>query len=176
VDSAPGVTTPGLVYELMPKLWAFLPTEESDDDGNLYVPSPADIPIIEAYLQAVLVYYRAITVRPIDLESPGWKRYFVDGGQSYFDVLRPRRDGGQVADLDAGTVLRPRVLGEARTEATAIVFDCALDGGVFLLPDGSLAPGSTRGVSPVGTAAPMTVGGNGEWITEYIVRQAEACT
>ncbi len=174
VDSAPGITSPGLVYELMPKLWAFLPTEESTDDGNLFVPTPADIPIIEAYLQASLVYFRAVTQRPIDLADPGWAQFYGDRGESYFRVLSPKRADGQAVDLDLGVVLRPRVLGEGRTETTAILFDCAFDGGVFRRADGSLAEGSTPGIVLSGTASPMTLGG-GRWTVDYVTNQPEAC-
>lgn len=175
VDSAPGVTSPGLVYELMPKLWVFLPTEESADDGNLFVPAPEDIPIIEAYLQARLVYFRAITSDPIDLADPGWAQFYADGGQSYFDVLVPRREQGQVADLDAGVVLRPRVLGEGRTATEAIIFDCMLDGAVWKLPTGSLGPGSTPGVVENGLSSQLTINGQG-WIASTVSTQSEACT
>ena len=175
VDSAPGVTTPGLVYELMPKLWVFLPTEEDPDDGSLFVPSPDDIPIIEAYLRAMLVYYRSIVQNPIDLDHPGWVEEFGDDGARYFQVLEQRQQEGQVADLDAGVVMRPYVVGDGPEEGTAIVFDCTLDGGVFRLPDGSLAPGSTPGVVRYGSSALMTYG-EGRWITEFVTDQPDACT
>jgi hypothetical protein len=174
VDSAPGVTSPGLVYELMPKLWVFLPTEESTDDGTLFVPSPNDIPIIEAYLRAELVYFRSVTSNPINLSDPGWQKFFGDKGESYMAVLGPRRDAGQVVDLDLGVVLQPRVIGDGRTDTSAIVFDCGLDGGVFRMPDGALAPGSTPGVVRSGTAAPVDFDGT-DWIVRYVVNQIEAC-
>ncbi len=174
MDSAPGVDTPGLVYELMPKLWAFLPTEQVPDDGNLFVPQPADIPIIEAYLQAKLVYFRAVTSDPIDLDDPGWTEWFGDGGDSFRSVLEPARAEGQHADLDLGVVLRPYVIGDQRTASYAIVFDCVLDGGVFLMPDGSLAEGSIWGVVPHGQSVPVNLTASG-WIAEYVAGQAEAC-
>lgn len=173
VDSAPGVTTPGLVYELMPKLWAFLPTEESDTDGNLYVPHPDDIPIIEAYLRATLAYFGAADQSPIDFSDPGWQTY-VDGGESYFRVLRDRDRQRQYIDLDNGVLVRPRVLGDGRSATAAIVFDCTLDGSVWRQPDGTLAPGSTPGVAAVGFAASLMFVGE-RWLVEGIVTQAEAC-
>ncbi len=148
VDSAPGVTTPGLVYELMPKLWAFIQVEETDQSTYPWTLTEPDRPIIEAYLQAQLTYYTAITSDPINLELPGWTEFYAGGGSARFDRLAQRRAEGQVADLDIGVVLQPQVLGDERTADTAIVSDCVSDGGVFLMPDGSLAPGSTRGITP----------------------------
>lgn len=175
VDSAPGVESPGLVYELMPKLWAFIPTEPSPDDGNLFVPQPQDIPIIEAYLQAMIVYFRAATQNPIDLEDPGWAEYFGDGGAGYRDVLEPKQAQGQYVDLDLGVVLRPHVIGEQRTDSHAIVFDCVLDGAVFRLVDGSLADGSVLGVVHQGLGAPIRFLTDG-WQAEHVGVQAEACS
>ena len=63
VDSAPGVTTPGLVYELMPGLWVYLPVVEDIPNGITWTLNEEDRPIIEAYLQARLVYYLAVTVK-----------------------------------------------------------------------------------------------------------------
>lgn len=174
VDSAPGVTSPGLVYELMPKLWAFLPTEESTDDGNLFVPSPADIPIIEAYLQATLVYFRAVTTNPINLDDPGWAMYYADGGESYFRVLRAKQADGQMVDLDLGVVVRPRVIGDERSNDAAVVFDCTLDGSVWRYRDGRLAPGSTPGVIDSGFSSQLVRDGT-HWISLGIGSQADAC-
>lgn len=174
VDSAPGVDSPGLVYELMPKLWAFLPTEAVPDDGNLFVPQPQDIPIIEAYLQAKLVYFRAVTQNPIDLDDPGWSEFFTDGGAAYREVLEPKQAQGQHVDLDIGVVLRPYVLGDGRSDAHAIVFDCVLDGAVFVLPAGELAPGSTRGVGSHGQGIDVAHDGT-MWVVARIARQEEAC-
>ncbi len=174
VDSAPGVNSPGLVYELMPKLWVFLPTEESKDDGTLFVPSPNDIPIIEAYLQAMLVYFRASSSRPIDLADPGWKDHFGDGGESYLRFLTPKEADDEYVDLDIGVVLRPRVIGDGRTDFTAVVFDCVLDGSVFRRSDESLAVGSTQGVIRTGLASPITLGDSG-WLVDFVTNQEDAC-
>lgn len=174
VDSAPGVDTPGLVYELMPKLWAFLPTEPSADDGSLFVPQPQDIPIIEAYLQARLVFYEATIQSPMDFANPGWVDWYVDGGETYRDALTPRNDAGQYVDLDVGVVHRPYVLGERRTESASIIFDCELDGGVWRMPDGTLGPGSTPGVVRDGVEATI-VRVDGRWMVAHVAEQSLAC-
>ena len=141
VDGAPGVDTPGLFYELMPQLYVYLPLEEDLDHGITWTLGADDVPIIEAYLQALLVYYRAATVDPIDLDDPGWDRWYSDGGTALRESLQVRRDRGEHVELKDSVVLRPNVAGDERTSSTALVTDCILDGAVFLRPDGTLARG-----------------------------------
>jgi len=155
VDSAPGVTTPGLVYELIPKLWAFIQLEETDTSTYPWTLNDTDRPIIEAYLQAQLTYFQAATSDPPDFSQPGWTEFYAVGGSGRLEPLKKRRLAGQVADLDIGVVSQPWLLGDERTDTYAIVADCVLDGGVFRMPDGSLAEGSTLGVTRVGKAARM---------------------
>ncbi len=174
VDSAPGITTPGLFYELMPKLWVYLPLEQDIDNGILATFSQDDAPIIEAYLQARLTYYRATTQRPVDLADDGWERYYTDGGAAYRDQLTKHRDLDEILDLDMGVVLRPEVLGDERTDTNAIIFDCTLDGAIWRLPDGSLGSSSTPGVVVDGTGA-IVVFSDGRWNLNRIANQPDAC-
>jgi len=175
VDGAPGVTTPGLVYELMPKLWVFLPTVElPDDDSSLFVPTAEDIPIIEAYLRARLVFFRAATRRPIDLDDPGWAEAFVDGVATFRSVLQARNADGQSLDMADGIVLRPYVLGDLRAPDSVVVYDCMLDGGVWRHQDGSLSNDSTPGVIRNGSAALAQLSG-AHWIVDRISAQTDAC-
>ena len=153
VDSAPGVTTPGLVYELMPKLWAVIQVEETEQSTYSWTLNEADRPIIEAYLQAELTYFTAVTSNPIDLDLPGWTEFYADGGSARRPRLEARRLEGQTVDMDLGVVLRPQVIGDQRTSTTALVADCILDGSVFRTPDGSLAPGSSLGVGTLSWSA-----------------------
>lgn len=174
VDSAPGVTTPGLFYELMPKLWVYLPLEEDIPNGITWVLNEADLPIIEAYLQARLVFFRATNADPIDLADEGWATWYQDEGSAYFSVLGSRRDRHEIFDRDQGVVLRPYVVGEARTDEYAIVLDCMLDGGVWRLPDGSLGSGSTPGVVNNGLGAELVLV-DGRWVAGRVTNEAEAC-
>jgi len=174
VDSAPGVDTPGLFYELMPKLWVYLPTAEDLDHGITWVFNETDRPVIEAYLQARLVYFESITSNPMDLDHPGWTEMYADGGEMFLSSLRSRTDEGQVASLADGIVLRPTVLGEDRSDTTAIVFDCVLDGGYFALPDGALAPGSVRGVIASGVGYRLELIGS-DWLVSDWGVQEDAC-
>ncbi|MBI4933350.1 MAG: hypothetical protein HY828_05695 [Actinobacteria bacterium] len=174
VDSAPGITTPGLVYELMPKLWVYLPITEDVPNGITWTFNETDRPLIEAYLQARLVYFAAVTTSPMDLDNPGWQEWYADGGAVYRPGLEARDREGQVADLDVGVVLRPQVIGDERTETDGIVFDCVLDGGVFRMPDGSLAEGSTIGVVADGVGYRMA-SVQGTWKVTGVGTQPEAC-
>ena len=155
VDSAPGVTTPGLVYELMPGLWVYLPVVEDIPNGITWTLNEEDRPIIEAYLQARLVYYLAVTSRPMDFSSEGWNDFYVDGGDRLKGVMEPRGAAGQMVDLVAGVVLRPTVGGDGRTEVDALVLDCVLDGAVRRNLDGSIAEGSTPGIAAVEVGATL---------------------
>jgi len=174
VDSAPGVTTPGLVYELMPGLWAYLPVVEDVANGITWTLNEEDRPIIEAYLQAKLVYFEAATRSPIDLNHPGWTEWFDGADAPIRAGLEVRSQQGQVVDLDVGVVLRPQVIGDDRTEVMAIVFDCVLDGSYFVMPDGSLAEGSTYGIVESGGAYRLKVGSQ-HWVVTETGRQPTAC-
>jgi hypothetical protein len=174
VDSAPGITTPGLVYELMPKLWVYLPTKEDIAHGITWTFTEADRPVIEAYLQARLVYFNAVTSRPIDMSLDGWRTLYSDRGAAYASALKTRIAAGEYVDLDQGVVLRPQVIGDGRSDIDAVIFDCVLDGGVFRRRDGSLAPGSSVGVAPHGIGFRMS-DASGKWIVSQIGDQPDAC-
>ncbi|MFM7252928.1 MAG: hypothetical protein ACKO27_07665 [Ilumatobacteraceae bacterium] len=174
VSGAPGIDTPGLFYELMPKLYVYLPTVEDLDRGITWTLGLDDVPIIEAYLQALLVYYRATTVNPMELDDPGWERWFVDAGAVLLDGLGRRRDRGEHVDLADGVVLRPLVAGDERSETTALVMDCMLDGSVFLTPDGSLAEGSRWGVGKLGFGMRLEAF-DGRWMAKQTGPAEQAC-
>ena len=174
VDSAPGVTQPGLVYSLMPGLWVYLPVEEDIENGITWVLNEQDRPVIEAYLMARLTFFRATQHDPIDLDDDGWRNWYVDGGAAYATVLEARRTRHEVFDLDVGVVLRPVVLGEERSDSEAIVFDCMLDGGVWRLPDGSLGAESTPGVVLNGLGVRLRFA-DGIWKAASVANQPEAC-
>lgn len=167
VESAPGVDEPGLVYELMPGLWAWLPVEEDLDAGIGWYLTEADVPVIEAYLQARLVYFQAVNQKPMNLDSPDWAEWYADGGSAYLSVLQPRADRGEYGDLDLGVVLRPVVVGDGRTPNSAMVVSCTIDGGVILTADGALAEGSARGVAETSSAFKMSLAGGAWKVVEY---------
>ncbi len=175
VDSAPGVTQPGLVYLLMPGVWVWLPTVEDIPNGVTWVLNEDDLPVIEAYLQARIVFFRATSQDPIDLNDPGWEQWYSDQAvASYANFLTPHRNLHETFDTSGGVVLRPTVWGEERSGTTAIVMDCMLDGGVWRLPDGSLGSDSTLGVTPNGLGARMSAK-MGVWKVESMSREPIAC-
>lgn len=174
VESAPGVEAPGLVYELMPGLWAWIPVEEDLEAGIGWHLTEADVPVIEAYLQAQLVYFDAITSDPIDLSAADWELYFIDAGDQLRSTLTDEVEQGSHAVLDLGVVLRPAVLGNGRTASTAVVVDCILDGGVFVDSDGNLASGSESRVGEVGFGFELAVS-EGGWKVGRFGSQADAC-
>ncbi|MFM8311214.1 MAG: hypothetical protein ACKOAZ_04870, partial [Ilumatobacteraceae bacterium] len=131
-------------------------------------------PIIEAYLQARLVYFRAMSVDPIELDDIGWSQWYIDGGAAYRESLQRRRDRGEHGDLADGIVLRPLVAGDERSPTTALVMDCVLDGGVFLRADGSLAEGSSWGVGPYGLGMRLELI-DGRWMVKQTGPAEQAC-
>ena len=131
------------------------PVGRAETSAYPWTLNEADRPIIEAYLQAQLTYVQAAISDPFDFSQPGWTTFYADGASARLEPLKARRLAGQVADLDIGLVYQPSVLSDERTATYAIVADCVLDGGVFRMPDGSLAEGSTLGVTRTAKAARM---------------------
>lgn len=175
VDSAPGVEGVGLVYELMPKLWVFLPTEVDLERGYLWTFNEQDRPIIEAYLLANLTLYRSIGSIPAQLDDPDFSKYYT---QDLLDRILPdyqsRSDQGTYTDLDLGVVLQPRVIEDDRTETYAIILDCSLDGAVRRNADGSYAAGATPGVIVTGYANAMVLQ-DGSWKIQGYNEDVGAC-
>jgi len=174
VDSAPGVTTPGLVYELMPGLWAYLPLVEDIPNGITWTLNEEDRPIIEAYLQARLVFFKAVTASPMDFTSSEWTDHYLDEGTRLKGVFEPRGQRGEVVYLEGGVVLRPTVGGDGRTDIDALVLDCELDGSVGRNADGSIAEGSTPGITEDEIGATMRLV-DGQWKLDRITNAPGAC-
>lgn len=158
VDSAPGVEGVGLVYELMPKLWVFLPTEVDLERGYLWTFNEQDRPVIEAYLLAILTRYRSTDSVPATLDDEGWTLYYTADAADELRVLYAERsDRGEYTDLDLGVVLRPVVIEDDRSATYTVVTDCRLDGAVLRNADGSLALGATPGITESGFVAGMVL-------------------
>ena len=175
VTSAPGVDRTGLVYELLPGLWAQLPLREDIPAGVTWTLTSADVPLVEAYLQARRVFYLATESSPFRLDDPGWARWYADGGAGFAAFLAPRDREGEVFAREQGVVLRPVVLGDQRSDTSGIVFDCMLDGGVWRRPDGSLGAESVPGVVPNGVSTVVQMVGD-RWVMGHLAAQPEACS
>ena len=171
VDSAPGITTSGLVYELMPKLWVYLPTEIDLEHGITWTFNETDRPVIEAYLQAQRTYFEAGTTGVLDDDV--WNQFY-DSADRADDLMKVRLARGEHIEMESGVVLRPTVLGEDRSDMTAIVFDCTLDGSIYLTVGGDLADGSVWGVVETGRGFRL-VRQDDRWLVVRTGTQPEAC-
>lgn len=176
VGSAPGINSVGLIYELMPKLWVFLPTQEDRPNGYYWTFNEMDRPAIEGYIKALLTTYRSTDSVPATLDDEGWEWYFtLENAEIIKAAYQATSDRGEFTDLDLGVVLRPIVIEDNRTEDYTIVLDCALDGAVFRNADGSYAVGATPGVIENGYAAGM-VRVDGNWKLDQFSSTDVACS
>ena len=127
VDSAPGVTTRGDTRKLLDEgLWAHIPWEIDPNDLSQLSVNPEDVPIIEAWVRDNVVYYRA-AMGLTTIDDPDFAKYEVAAGRGLETAFDDRKRRGVVLSLGSGAVLRPYVLGDNRTETTAVIFDCELD-------------------------------------------------
>ena len=177
VDSAPGVNSPGEITELIDNVWFFVPSETVEDDSNVVPPLPEDRDILAAYAEAQAAYHEQASMQPLSAEpSDRLAAAMADGGQRLAEnVLGPAASAGQHLDLTDGIVLRPVVIADPRSDTEAFIFDCQLDGTVFVNADGSLADGQTRGVKEFPQIASV-VRMDGTWIVERLTRDERACT
>jgi len=175
VDSAPGINSVGLIYELMPKLWVFLPTQEDRANGYFWTFNELDRPAIEGYLKAMMTRYRSTDSVPATLDDEGWDLYYTPAGAAESRAsYQLRADAGVYTDLDLGVVLRPSVIEDNRTETYTIVMDCELDGAVLRNADGTYADGATPGVIITGYAAGMRLV-DGSWKMDGLSQSDFAC-
>lgn len=174
VDSAPGVDGHGLVYELMPGLWAFLPYEQDLAQGIVWTFHERDRELVEDWLRAMTVYFRATTSYPMTFGDDVWEEWFPVRDMAVVDMLATRRSNGYHVELDMGMVLRPEVLGEQRTDTTAIVFDCEYDGTIVVDRAGDVVPPSAKGFIDDGMGYRMELI-DGAWRVMAIGSQDNAC-
>ncbi len=133
VATAPGVNTPGDTRQLLPAgLYVHIAWQADPTDASVFTVQPDDIPILEAYANAVTTYYRAATTT-LTTDDPAFDRYYVDGGAKYDDSFAEAQDGGYTLSLGAGVVLRPYVLADQRDEVSAVVLDCYLQDEQYVL-------------------------------------------
>ena len=176
VDSAPGINSVGLVYELMPKLWVFLPTQEDRPNGYFWTFNELDRPAIEGYIKAMLTRYRSTDSVPATLDDEGWTLYFTpENAAIMMPPYQAKSDRGEYTDLDLGVILRPTVIEDNRTEEYTIVLDCVVDGAVLRNSDGTFAEGATPGVGEIGYAAGM-LRVDGTWKLDQFSATNVACS
>ena len=173
VDTAPGVRTRGDTRRLLDAgLYVHLAWEADPDDPSVFTVQPDDIPILEAYANAVTVFYRTATTTLI-VNPDEFAPFMVDAGAQFAQSLDSAREGGYVDTLGAGVVLRPYVLADRRTDFSAVVLDCTFSDERFVLrtdlPRTDSAP-VTRG-----QLATMTVAEDGRWMVESFAEEPAAC-
>ena len=176
VDSAPGVSTPGDIRLLLPKVWAFVPSVPAPNDNHVQPPAPEDLPIISAYLEAQAAEAAFLTQRPlptvasqsvIDVRTPA-------GVKSFEALLQLHAAAGDYYDLADGVVVRPVVIASPRSGVEAFIFDCELDSSGWRKADGTLAAGAVGGVTKYPAIARM-VNVDGRWVTDALTTDERVC-
>jgi hypothetical protein len=176
VDSVPGVNSAGEITQLLDGVWIFVATEPDPADPNVVSPLPEDAEILAAYAEAQGAYHEQASQSPLD-PQPGERMQaaFADEGQRLAEnVLVPESQAGRHLDLIDGIVLRPVVVADPRSDSEAFIFDCQLDGTVFVNEDGSLPEGTTPGVREFPQIASVILQ-DGEWIVDRLTRDERAC-
>jgi hypothetical protein len=171
VDSAPGINTRGDTRLLLEQgLHVHIAWEPDPNDSSVFTVFPEDIEILEAYANAGIDYYSAI-LTTVRVDPDVFGLHMVDRGAQYVESLNEARAGGFVGSLGSGVVMRPYVLGDQRTETTAVVFDCYLQNEQFILrgSEPTLSP-----LTPKGTVATMVKTLDG-WKVDVIATEPSAC-
>jgi hypothetical protein len=173
VSSAPGVTTPGDIWQLAPRLWLFLPSE-SAGDPNLTPPRPEDAEILIAYARKQRALNLAASSDPMNLNSAELRAAYTQRGLEGRVGALERLANGYL-QLSDGIVFRPRVLSEPRSSTSAIIFDCLLDSS-FFAESGSRQPlpGEVSGPRRTAVFAGL-VNISGSWLVELDGPEDLAC-
>ena len=127
VDTAPGVNTRGDTRRLLDEgVFVHIAWEPDPTDASVFTVQPDDIPILEAYAMAQATYYRA-ALGLTTTDDPAFDRYIVGGGSRFLKAFEQRAAAGLKLSIGTGVVLRPYVLGDQRTDTSAVVLDCLLE-------------------------------------------------
>ena len=176
VDSAPGVSTPGDIRLLLPKVWAFVPSVPAPNDNHVQPPLPEDLPIITAYLEAQTSAFELLAIRPTPTKaSPRAIAAHSAAALSALESdLQKHASAGEYYDLAEGIVLRPVVIATPRSDAEAFIFDCQLDSSGWRKADGTLAAGEVAGSKRFSQIARMTRV-NDRWFTDAVSVDERVC-
>ena len=176
VDSAPGVSTPGDIRLLLPKVWAFVPSIPDPNDNHVQPPSPEDLPIIAAYLEEEAAGNELAVQRPLPT-VPSPRLVAAQTPEALANVIAYYKQlaaAGSYFDLGEGIVLRPVVIASPRSDTEAFIFDCVLDGGVLRTADGSPAQGEVAGVKRSPQIARMVRVAD-RWVTDVVTTDERVC-
>jgi hypothetical protein len=176
VASAPGVSTPGDIWQLAPKLWLFLPSE-SAGDPNLTPPKPEDAEILIAYARMSKVLNLAASQRPIDYDTDAVRDvYTAEGFAGRRVPIDTHSAQGRYMELGNGIVFRPRVLSEPRSEREGLVFDCTLDWSYWAdIVSGEPVAGELPGPKKIGIFATVPRLADRGWVVDLDGPEELAC-
>ncbi len=178
VDSAPNVNSPGEIYELMPKLWLFIPSEPDPNDPNVIQPSPEDAEILAAYARYRAALYQDSTQNPLPA-SPSAEVRQATSENTYGNLVplyAQRSSARQHFELGDGDLYRPVVLQEPRTDSRVTVYDCVLSSSRWVNDaDGSIAAGSSDQLIVGGIEEVMVRNDAGEWVYGGGMSNPDAC-
>lgn len=171
VDTAPGVNTPGDTRQLLPEgLYVHIAWTADPNDQSVFTVQPDDIPILEAYANAIATYYAA-ALSTMSTEDPSFRTYFVDGGVKFDDAFAVHRRAGEVTSIGTGVVLRPYVLADRTTSTSAVVLDCFLSDEAYVPSGTRKTPESMVAFGQVATLALDA----GEWRVALAAGEPQAC-
>jgi len=171
VASAPGVNTPGDTRQLLPEgLYVHIAWTADPADPSVFTVQPDDIPVLEAYANASRVYYSAV-LTDMTVDPAAFEPYVIDKGAKYESAFAAARAKGQIGSVGAGVLLRPYVLSDRSTAASAVVLDCYLQDEHYLLAGEADTIGQLR---PKGVAATMLFV-DGAWKLDAIGSESRAC-
>lgn len=171
VATAPGVHTAGDTRQLLPEgLFVHIAWESDPNDLSVFSPIPEDIPILEAYTNASLAYYRAF-LTTVDISAPEFGRFFLDSGRKYEANFDQARRDGFTGSLGNGVILRPYVLGDQRSDTTAVVLDCSLENESYVFAGEQPELGELETSGGIATMV-LT---DGQWKVDKITTETAAC-
>ncbi len=171
VDSAPGVRTRGDTRRLLDEgVFVHIAWEPDPNDASVFTVQPDDIAILEAYAMAQATYYRA-AMGQITTDHPDFDRYYIGGGKRFARAMSRRSADGVVLSPGSGVTLRPYVIADRRTSASAIVLDCLLEDEQEIPIGGTSNPGTQK---PFNLLVTMRLV-EGNWKVEGTDEQAGVC-
>ena len=171
VDTAPGVNTRGDTRRLLDEgVFVHIAWEPDPTDASVFTVQPDDIPILEAYAMAQATYYRA-ALSLTTTDDPAFARYIVGGGERFKSALTKRAENGKTLAVGAGVILRPYVLGDQRTDDSAVVLDCLLEDEQEL----PLGDNATPAELKTYTLVVSMIRKDGNWMVESSGEQEGVC-
>ena len=171
VDTAPGVRTRGDTRQLTPDgLYVHIAWEPDPDDPSVFTVQHDDIDILEAYTNAVRVFYEAATTDLV-IDPTAFAPYMADSGAQFAESLMDASAGGYVDSLGSGVILRPYVPADSSTADEATVLDCTRTNEQFVLRGSTRQPGELVNRGQLATMVRV----DGVWKVDVFAEEPAAC-